>query len=157
MTIEPTLAGALAGCAATAPMTAAMELLHRALPQHERYPLPPSQITSSVAGKLGVADEIGGDEHTALTLLAHFGYGAAAGALYGQVAQRATAAPAISGMLYGLGVWGVSYLGLLPAMNILPPATRHPGRRNALMIASHLVWGASLGLLAARLAEPKRA
>ena len=28
-------------------------------------------------------------------------------------------------------------------MNLLEPATRHPARRNALMIAVHLVWGAA--------------
>ena len=28
-------------------------------------------------------------------------------------------------------------------MGILKPATRHPGRRNMLMIAAHIVWGAA--------------
>jgi len=42
-------------------------------------------------------------------------------------------------------VWGGSYLGLLPSLGILRPATDHPAQRNALMIAAHLVWGATLG------------
>lgn len=33
----------------------------------------------------------------------------------------------------------------------LPPATKHPARRNALMIAAHVVFGAALGLLVERL------
>ena len=46
-------------------------------------------------------------------------------------------------------------MGLLPAAGILKPATEHPARRNALMIASHLVWGAALGaLLASRSPAP---
>jgi hypothetical protein len=56
----------------------------------------------------------------------------------------------LAGTLYGLVVWGASYLGLVPALGLLSPATRHPRRRNALMIAAHLVWGAALGLLAAQ-------
>jgi hypothetical protein len=32
-----------------------------------------------------------------------------------------------------------------------PPATQHPAARNALMIGAHIVWGASLGLLADRI------
>ena len=32
-------------------------------------------------------------------------------------------------------------MGWIPALNLLEPATEHPARRNALMIAVHLVWG----------------
>jgi putative membrane protein len=44
-------------------------------------------------------------------------------------------------------VWAGSYLGLLPVLGILSPATRHPTGRNALMIAAHIIWGATLGIL----------
>ena len=53
-------------------------------------------------------------------------------------------------MAYGLAVWTTGYLGLLPALGALRPATEHPPRRTALMIAAHVVWGAALGLLADR-------
>jgi uncharacterized membrane protein YagU involved in acid resistance len=46
--------------------------------------------------------------------------------------------------LYGVLVWGVSYLGWIPGARILKPATQHRARRNVLMIACHLVWGATL-------------
>jgi putative membrane protein len=45
----------------------------------------------------------------------------------------------------------VSYLGLLPALGILRPATEHPERRNALMIVAHLIWGSITGLIVARM------
>ena len=48
------LLGALAGLAATAPMTLAMKLMHEALPRHEQYPLPPRQVTEGMAEKSGV-------------------------------------------------------------------------------------------------------
>ncbi len=54
--------------------------------------------------------------------------------------------PALAGAGFGLAVWAGSYLGWLPAAGILRPATEHPPRRVALMIAAHLVWGASAGL-----------
>jgi putative membrane protein len=57
------------------------------------------------------------------------------------------------GSLYGLLVWTASYLGWLPAVGILAPATRHPARRNALMIVAHLIWSATLGLLVERTAD----
>ena len=45
------VAGTLAGLTATAPMTAAMIAMHKALPAHERYPLPPRKVTMRVAQK----------------------------------------------------------------------------------------------------------
>jgi uncharacterized membrane protein YagU involved in acid resistance len=46
-----------------------------------------------------------------------------------------------SGAVAGAAVWLASYMGWIPAVGILEPATKHPARRNGLMIAAHLVWG----------------
>jgi hypothetical protein len=135
---EPGLAsrgalGAIAGYAATLAMTSLMQRLHERLPQAERYPLTPREITETIAP---AEDE---DATATRTLLAHFAYGALTGALYG-IASRRTGLT--SGALYGAGVWCVSYLGWIPSFGVLKPATAHPARRNALMFAAHLVWGA---------------
>jgi uncharacterized membrane protein YagU involved in acid resistance len=145
------LRGATAGLVATAPMTIVMEVLFRRLPRRERYPLPPSEITAVVEHEAGVSHEVDRDDHLALTLINHFGYGAASGAGYGLIANALPLPPALRGISYGLAMWVISYLGWLPALGILHPATEHPGRRNALMIASHIVYGATLGLLFERL------
>ena len=143
------LAGALAGLAATVPMTIAMEAMHRRLPRRQRYPLPPRKVTMRAAGAAGVRHKLDESERLGLTLAAHFGYGTGAGALYGPLSRSVKGPAAVKGMGYGLLVWAGSYLGLLPALGLLSPATDHPPRRNALMIAAHLVWGATLGLLTA--------
>ena len=145
------LQGALAGLLATAPMTAVMLILHRLLPGYERYPVEPYRVTTRVARRVGLSRLLDDKaDRVAATTAAHFGYGAAAGALFPPLAARLPLPAVLAGTLYGLAVWGTSYLGLLPALGLLSPATRHPRRRNALMIAAHLVWGAVLGLLAAR-------
>jgi uncharacterized membrane protein YagU involved in acid resistance len=140
--------GSLAGLAATVPMTAFMKAAFRALPARERYPLPPRLITENVGEKAGVWDELSEPERKAATLAAHYGYGAAVGAVYGLLAPSLPLPPALRGVGYGLGVWAVSYLGLLPGMRLFPPATEEPAGRNALMIAAHLVWGWALGAMA---------
>lgn len=140
-------AGAAAGFAAAVPMTVAMELMHRNLPPHQRYPLPPRLITDRVAEEAGVREEMDEEETTFATLAAHFGYGTAMGAVYGALADRVDAPPLAKGVAWGLFVWAGSYLGLLPALGILRPATEHPARRKALMIAAHVVWGASLAVV----------
>ncbi|HEX8351761.1 MAG TPA: DUF6789 family protein [Pyrinomonadaceae bacterium] len=148
------LLGALAGLAATAPMTLAMKLMHEQLPREERYPLPPRQVTEGVAEKAGVNEHLDEEGREAATWASHFAYGTACGALYGALAgRRVDAHPVLTGVGFGVAVWAVSYLGWLPAAGILAPATDHPARRNALMIAAHVVWGATTGVALERLAD----
>ncbi|HSL23329.1 MAG TPA: DUF1440 domain-containing protein [Vicinamibacterales bacterium] len=166
--MQAELAGATAGLVATAPMTAAMTLLHRMLPHEERYPLPPRQIVDNAALQSS-AEEITpgqahhpGERHTGLepardderagvALAAHFAFGAMAGSAYGLIARTRPSSPALAGIAYGLMVWTSQYLGVLPAAGLLSNAKNHPARRNALMIGAHVIWGAALGVTADRL------
>ncbi len=148
------LLGALAGLAATGPMTLAMKLMHEQLPREERYPLPPRQVTEGLAEKAGVNEHLEESEREAATWASHFAYGAACGALYGAVAgERVDGRPMLAGAGFGLAVWAGSYLGWLPAAGIISPATEHPARRNALMIAAHVIWGATTGAAVGRLSD----
>lgn len=147
------LVGALAGLAATVPMSLAMKLMHEQLPGHEQYPLPPRAVTMEVAEQAGVREHLDEGGRQAATWASHFGYGAACGALYGALAAGRDAPPLAAGVGFGLAVWAGSYLGWLPAAGILRPATEHPPRRTALMIAAHVVWGATTGLVVAGLAD----
>jgi uncharacterized membrane protein YagU involved in acid resistance len=80
-----------------------------------------------------------------LTVLSHFGYGAFFGSLYALFDHRLAMHSSLKGTLAGLALWAGSYLGWLPALGILRPATRHPWRRNLLMVIAHMVWGMTLG------------
>jgi hypothetical protein len=61
--------------------------MHRRLPAPERYPLPPREIIEGVLPEVarGGAEERG---RQTTTLAAHFGYGAATGALYALVPSQ---------------------------------------------------------------------
>jgi uncharacterized membrane protein YagU involved in acid resistance len=145
------LSGAAAGLAATVPMTAAMEAMHRLLPEHERHPLPPRQIVDNTVDQSPAAGALDEDEREKTALAAHFAFGAAAGAVYGMFSTRwCRRHPFLSGVSYGLTVWATQYLGVLPSVGVLSSAEHHPPRRNALMIAAHVVWGAALGAMLAR-------
>jgi hypothetical protein len=123
--------GAIAGTLATGAMSVAMIAAQRLLPLHERYPLPPRLLVSRLTRWIGVRRDMNRTDVNALTPLAHFGYGASAGALNGPRAARipARAPPAARGIVYGLRVWAGRYIGLLPALGILRPATQHPAAR----------------------------
>lgn len=142
--------GALAGLIATAPMTVVMEVWHRFLPGWQQGPLPPSEITEEVEEET-LQHRLLPKEHLALTMVNHFLYGAACGAIYAPFGRLRSVPGPIGGMVFGVLVWVVSYLGWLPALGIMRPATEHPAQRNALMIGAHLVWGATAGLIIDRL------
>ncbi|MCG7600196.1 DUF1440 domain-containing protein [Halomonas sp. McH1-25] len=148
------LAGAIGGLLATIPMTLVMERLHRRLPSESRYPLPPREVTENMAGKLGHDPHPDEDRLIGSSLLAHFAYGAATGALYPLVFRGPVRHPAVYGSGYGVAIWAASYLGWVPAFNVLEPATRQPWNRRRLMLCAHAVWGAGTLLVAERLAHP---
>lgn len=153
-TVLPRLAiGAASGCLATVAMTAEMLGLQQVLPPREQYPLPPRRIIDVLARRLGILHDLDRAELDVATAIGHFGYGTTMGALYGPLGLTLPLPGVVSGIGYGLLVWAGSYLGLLPALGILRPATKHPAGRNALMIGAHVVWGASLGWLAHQIAK----
>lgn len=129
-------------------MTAFMEYWHRRLPRGQREPLPPRQITVQAARKAGVARHLTQKDRSQWALINHFAYGAATGLIYGIRRKRREALPPwLQGVPFGLGVWGVSYLGYLPLLRLYRPQRREPRPRQALMIAAHIVWGSALGAL----------
>jgi uncharacterized membrane protein YagU involved in acid resistance len=132
------LIGGIAGFVGTMAMTSAMRRMHARLPEEERYPLTPREIVDSGAKQLGVplTNEAAKD----VTTLSHFLYGAAMGAM---IAAANPDPKKRTGAAAGVAVWLASYMGWIPAVGTLEPATKHPVRRNALMIAAHLVWGSA--------------
>jgi hypothetical protein len=145
--LRTALHGAFAGTAATAVMSAVMLAAQRAGLEGEQ---PPEAIVES---GLDAADvERSERTENALASLAHLGFGSSVGAVYALLRRWLdTPGPeTLHGVGYGLGVWGVSYLGWVPALGILPPVTRDRRDRQATMLLGHAVYGAVLGALVGR-------
>jgi uncharacterized membrane protein YagU involved in acid resistance len=142
------LKGTLAGFVATLPMTIFMLATQRLLPKRQQYELPPEIITKELAHRAHVRHHLNKQLVLGATTVSHFGYGAAMGAAYGPLQKRVSLPAIAQGVLYGLVVWVGSYLGLLPLIGISASGDREPLRRNLMMIAAHIVWGASMGLAA---------
>lgn len=145
--------GLLAGCAATVPMTVFMIAARRLLPENQRYSLPPYQITMRAADAVGVAQDMDKPQRIGATWLGHLGYGSAMGGVYACTAEKVSAPPLAKGVIYGLLVWAIGYLGWLPLAGILNMPDEQSTRRNILMIAAHVIWGATLGLAHHKLSD----
>jgi putative membrane protein len=126
------------------------------LPKGERYDLPPELIMKELAHRAHMLQHLQKKQIVGATLVSHFGYGAAMGALYTPLGHRRLLSAPVQGGLFGLLVWALSYLCLLPLLGMSESGHREPGRRNLMMIAAHLVWGAALGSAVAALTTQER-
>ena len=140
------LAGAVAGAAATVPMTAFWEVMHPRLEGEPPRPMPSREVAEGLAVKAGISRELTEQQMQQLALALHFGYGTFTGALFGLIAPESRSRAVGAGMLFGLGVWTASYLGWLPATGVRQSPRWDPPTRTKLMIASHVLWGAAAGL-----------
>lgn len=153
------LKGALAGFTGTIPMTIFMLLTQRFLPEGQHYDLPPELITKDIARKASVRWHMSKGQVLLATLAAHFGYGAAMGAIYAPVEENIPSSveghiplsALLQGMLFGVLVWAISYFALLPLLGISESGEREPAQRNLMMLAAHVVWGSTLGITAGAL------
>jgi uncharacterized membrane protein YagU involved in acid resistance len=146
-TMNRMTAGALAGAAATVPMTMFWEAMHRRLDGEPPRPLPPREVAEGLTAKMGVNRHLDEQQMERLAMALHFGYGTVTGALFGLVAPRSRVRRIGAGILFGLGVWTSSYLGWLPATGVRHSPRWDQPTRTRLLIASHLVWGAAAGAL----------
>ncbi|GAC1641032.1 MAG: hypothetical protein NVS4B9_33470 [Ktedonobacteraceae bacterium] len=144
----PLLHGAIAGFVATIPMTVFMLTTQRFLPKGQRYDLPPEIITKELAELANFKQHMNKQQILSATLASHFAYGAAMGMIYSPVIKRIPLPAAMKGIIFGLVIWMASYLGLLPLIGISASADDEPLRRNMLMIAAHVIWGATTGVVA---------
>jgi hypothetical protein len=131
--------GAAAGVLATLPMTVHLVLMERTGVMRGQ---PPRMMVDHLLPRL---PRRGGD---VLALIAHFGFGAASGAVTAALAGSPRVRhPVVTGIGAGLAVWASAYEGWVPLVGILPPAHRDHRGRAATMLTAHVVFGLVLGRL----------
>jgi hypothetical protein len=143
MDVKRTAAGGLGGTAATVAMTGWMAVGQITGPYGEQ---PPKRVLRRVARRVGVPARRQGRGTRLASAIAHLGFGASCGALYGAVGRRSTVP---RGVGYALGIWAGSYAGWIPALGLLPSPGRDNPRRAWTMLTAHVVYGAVLGAVLA--------
>lgn len=74
---------------------------------------------------------------------AHFGFGAAMGGLFAAIERgRRPSVPA--GVLFGLGVWAVNYMGVVPKLGLMAKPKHDRAGRPTAMVLAHVVYGSTL-------------
>ena len=108
--------------------------------------LPPKKIVQGVRRRMGLFGVSRGAENAA-TIAAHWGFGIAAGALFGlfHPRPRGVVSSSLLGAGYGAAIFTSSYYGWVPALGFMEPPHRDRPFRPASMVAGHLVFGSVLG------------
>ena len=127
------LAGAIAGLAATAAKSVAEKIYP---PRVHGEPEPPEVLAERVAGH-----SLSGTSKAAATEAIHWGFGAAAGAIYGALVEFYPAASAKSGASFGLALMSLTHETALPALHLSEPADEQSPREHTSEAASHLLYG----------------
>jgi uncharacterized membrane protein YagU involved in acid resistance len=149
-TMEPLARGALAGLVATVPMTAVIGAGRVAGLMGTP---PPVEITENIAEQAGQDPDRQSPEFQTAWLAAHVGYGTACGAIFSAIRPVLPRSDLVAGLLFGAAVWGVSYISLMPSLNLYPSAEDDSNQRQAVMIAAHAVYGTALASVEHRLRE----
>ncbi len=135
------LVGAVAGIIATAVMTLVISAGERL--GLLRTP-PPTQVTTTVTNRAGIDPEPPDPEFNPGTLIAHAGFGVAAGPLYVVAKPILPNSRITAGAVYGGAVWASAYGGYLPALHLYPWPDDDRHSRTIVMIAAHVVYGVTL-------------
>ncbi len=150
--VKAILDGGLGGVVGTAGMSVLMLAAGKAGLIGEQ---PPDKIAGAALDMAGVQQRDEAAQDAVATLL-HFSFGIGCGALFGVLHRRLPLhVPAtLHGMVFALLIWATSYQGWVPALGIMPPASRDHPNRPRVMILAHLIYGGLLAGVVARRGEP---
>ncbi|HEV2578600.1 MAG TPA: DUF1440 domain-containing protein [Acidobacteriaceae bacterium] len=127
------VAGLIAGVAATAAKTLAEKFYP---PRIHGEPEPPELLSERIAGH-----ELDDTSRLVASESIHWGFGAAAGAFYGALAEFYPAVTNKEGANFGLTLMALTHEGVLPAMALSAPAEEQSEREQSSEAVTHLIYG----------------
>lgn len=126
-------AGLAGGLAATAAKSLAEQIYP---PRVHGEPDPPEVLTERIAG-----DHLDDTTRMVASETLHWGFGAAAGAFYGALAEFYPQATSKEGANFGLVLMALTHEGVFPAMGLNAPPEEQSQREQSSEAASHLIYG----------------
>ncbi|MBB5339749.1 DUF1440 domain-containing protein [Tunturiibacter gelidoferens] len=127
------LAGLIGGLVATAAKTLAEKIYP---PRTHGEPEPFTVLAEKLVGH-----ELIGTQRVIATETLHWGFGAAAGAAYGALAEYYPQATAKDGAGFGMALSSLTHGTTLPALGISPEPEEQTTRERTSELATHVVYG----------------
>lgn len=126
-------AGLVAGLIATAAKSLAEKFYP---PRIHGEPEPPELLSERLSGH-----PLDPDTEQVASEAIHWGFGAAAGAFYGALAEFYPAVTTKEGANFGLTLMALTHEGVLPAMALSAPPEQQSEREQSSEAATHLIYG----------------
>jgi putative membrane protein len=126
-------AGLVAGLVATAAKSLAEKFYP---PRIHGEPEPPELLSERLS-----AHPLDPDTEQVASEAIHWGFGAAAGAFYGALAEFYPAVTTKEGANFGLTLMALTHEGVLPAMALSAPPEQQSEREQSSEAATHLIYG----------------
>jgi len=146
------LAGVAGGLVASFAMNQFQAVLAKTIPHRQNG----SQHAGDEPATVKIADavsrrvfdhELAPKEKASAGNAVHYAFGAAAGALYGVLAEAKAASRFGFGTLFGSALWFLADEVAVPRLGLSGPASDYPASTHASSWASHLVYGVTTDLV----------
>jgi uncharacterized membrane protein YagU involved in acid resistance len=140
--------GIAAGILGTAAMTAAQVLPSGGSDDDSEPSWDEAPVPAQVARKIGegvFGRKVSAAKIPLLTNVMHWGYGTGWGVVYSAVRRGESTRPLRTGLLFGLGVWAMSYVQLVP-MGLYEPPWEYSPKDIAMEVGYHVAYGAGVGV-----------
>jgi len=131
--VKGLVAGLIGGLAATAAKSLAEKIYP---PRVEGQPEPPELLAVKIAGH-----DLNAPAKALAAGTIHWGFGAAAGAAYGVLAEYFPAATDRNGASFGMALETLTHEGALPALGLAAAPEEQTAREHASEMATHVVFG----------------
>ena len=131
--VKGIVAGMIAGIAATAVKTVAERVYP---PRTHGEPEPPEVLIDKIAGH-----EMSPMSREIAMETIHWGFGAAAGAAYGALAEYYPAATGRNGANFGMTLMALTHEGALPAIGLSAEPAEQTNREKSSEMATHIIFG----------------
>jgi hypothetical protein len=148
------VAGALAGAASTAAMDRAGRRMYqledpqvREYEENLRRSRYPPELAAEKLLRMITGFTPSRNAARRLAQPIHFGLGAAMGAGFAGFSRRFPASPLLAGLVFGLAMWALVDELATPAFGLSPPSRRFPWQNHARSLASHAVFGGTMGVI----------
>jgi len=106
----------------------------------------PPRAEGRIAPPVALAEQVAGHslpegQKTVATQGIHWGFGAAAGAIYGAAVEMEPSLGAWKGAAFGLTLNKITHESVLPRMGLVPPKEQQPAKERVSEWVSHAVYG----------------
>lgn len=122
---------------------------------HLLHTPPPVEISDNVARRTWLLPDRSHKSFPLVWIGAHLSYGMVCATVYSLTRRFLPGSHSLAGLIFGLVVWAVSYLGYVPALRLYPWPADDSRPRQIVMVVAHALFGLTVAEASRRMETSK--